>query len=269
MQPNNPAENKKPVSADLYNGDYYKKLNHGFAVFKNSGDIMPELKKHLGKINFENKAVLDIGCGRGEAVIYASNAGAAKVTGIDYSKASIEISNKFLTDNKKNNGSRVEFIQMDAKELKFPNDSFDIVLMLDVVEHLHAWELKQSLQEVKRVLKPEGLLYIHTSPNKIVMTIVRTIAKFFGVTLKSDEFHVNEQSYFTLKKYTKNFTGQIILEKDCQYWYNQMESRGALLKNFALFLDLVIDNRIMHTIMSTFPLSILFSSDLWFIGKKN
>ena len=55
---------KTPVSADLYDQEYYKKYNHGYDGFEKGGELMIELKSKFKDISFENKKVLDIGCGR-------------------------------------------------------------------------------------------------------------------------------------------------------------------------------------------------------------
>lgn len=56
---------------------------------------------------------------------------------------------------------RFTIAQMDAVNLKFPNDSFDFVYSFDVFEHLPDPAL--VLRQVKRVLRPGGVLlaYIH------------------------------------------------------------------------------------------------------------
>jgi SAM-dependent methyltransferase len=53
-----------------------------------------------------------------------------------------------------------------AMELPFPDDSFDAVLMLDVLEHLHSEDIGRSMAQVWRVLRPRGRLLIAT-PNRI------------------------------------------------------------------------------------------------------
>lgn len=257
--------NKESVSADLYDASYYEKYNHGYNSFLENKQIMPELEKHLSKIDFSGKVVLDVGCGRGEFLRYSVGRGAQKAVGIDYSSAAVEITEKTLEDVKEN----VEVLQMDAKELNFEPETFDTVVLLDVVEHLHDWELKKCLNEVNRVLKKDGTVVIHTSPNKIMMSLVRILASLFGIKLKSSEFHVNEQTYFSMQTYTQNlFKGKTFLEKDIHYWGNQMDFRGDSLKKFANLVDKIIDNKLVSFILTLPPFFYLFATDIWFIGRK-
>jgi SAM-dependent methyltransferase len=104
--------------------------------------------------------------------------------------------------------------QVDAKRLPFPSYSFDRVLMFDVVEHLYPWELQQAFLEIRRVLRPDGRLIVHTAPNRWydqfaypVVRIVRILMgqgenypknpRQFGVAV-NEHVHVNEQSQFSM-----------------------------------------------------------------------
>jgi SAM-dependent methyltransferase len=53
-----------------------------------------------------------------------------------------------------------------ATELPFPDASFDAVLMLDVLEHLHSEDIERSMMQVRRVIRPRGRLLI-AMPNRI------------------------------------------------------------------------------------------------------
>ncbi len=54
----------------------------------------------------------------------------------------------------------LEFCDADANHLPFADDSFDVVVSWGSVEHIAGGYL-QALREMKRVLRPDGLLFIH------------------------------------------------------------------------------------------------------------
>jgi len=54
----------------------------------------------------------------------------------------------------------------DAARLPLPDGCADRVLWLDVVEHLRPWQVDATLREVRRILRPGGLVVIHTLPNR-------------------------------------------------------------------------------------------------------
>lgn len=55
---------------------------------------------------------------------------------------------------------RLRFLPEDGNFLPFPDDSFDVVISWAAVEHIAGGYL-QSMREMKRVLRPDGLLFIH------------------------------------------------------------------------------------------------------------
>ena len=65
----------------------------------------------------------------------------------------------------------------DSVALPFADGSFDCALMGDVIEHL-PWEVAvDALRDVRRVLRPGGVLLVHTSPNKWFATVVMPVAR--------------------------------------------------------------------------------------------
>lgn len=105
----------------------------------------------------ENKIILDIGSGYG--VYEREVCGDVKqVLGID-----IDISNirKTKFDNIPDN---LELFLASGNSLPFKNNSFHVVILIEVLEHLEMDV--QSLEEIYRVLKPDGILII-TAPNKL------------------------------------------------------------------------------------------------------
>jgi SAM-dependent methyltransferase len=54
----------------------------------------------------------------------------------------------------------LEFFKVDANHLPFEDDSFDVVISWGSVEHIAGGYL-QALREIKRVLRPDGLMFIH------------------------------------------------------------------------------------------------------------
>src|SRR3990167_5258749 len=103
----------------------------------------------------KGKSVLEIGCGDGYGSACLAEA-ARKVTGVDYEEAVIyQAQNKYR-------GANLEFARMDAANLQFADNSFDIVCSFQVIEHIPEDALPRYLSEIKRVLKDEGTFYLST-----------------------------------------------------------------------------------------------------------
>jgi len=86
-----------------------------------------------------------------------------------------------------------------ALQLPFSDHSFDLIIIQDVIEHLN--ETKSFIKEVKRVLKPKGMIYLST-PNKY--SIFNFISDpHFGLPVVSVLKRESIKKYF-LKHFRKN-----------------------------------------------------------------
>jgi ubiquinone/menaquinone biosynthesis C-methylase UbiE len=106
------------------------------------------------------KTVLDIACGEG----YGSHwlAGVAKhVVGVDLDPDTVHhAASKYLTPNLEFLCGSVEVVPLEGKHL------FDVVVSFETIEHVWSHQQINFLQEVQRLLKPEGLFLVST-PNKL------------------------------------------------------------------------------------------------------
>ena len=91
--------------------------------------------------------VLNTGCYNGDELMRTlPQHRPKKIVGID-------ISEKGIMEAKEKYGSKAEFHVMDAHELKFPDNSFDLVVGRSILHHL---DFEKGIAELKRVLKPGG-----------------------------------------------------------------------------------------------------------------
>ncbi|MHB8515778.1 MAG: class I SAM-dependent methyltransferase [Dehalococcoidia bacterium] len=158
------------VEPDVYTGAYYLTNCHGHEEFAASGGrtVGPRFAKALSLAGgLGGKRVLDVGCGRGELVLQSALRG-ADAWGIDYAAAAVEIARGALASAEGAPQGRVHVAQMDVKALDFADASFDVAFLMDVVEHLYPEELARAFDELRRILRPGGLLIAHTSPNRFV-----------------------------------------------------------------------------------------------------
>lgn len=137
-----------------------------------------------------HSAILDIGAGTGFWVRYLAKKGAGRYVGIDASK---EILVKRPDD-----PPNLEFYIMDATELNFPPDSFDVAFSSQLIEHLHPDDVEVHFASVYRVLKENGL-YAFDTPSRI--TGPHDISKHFDEVASG--FHLKEWVYGELAAYLK------------------------------------------------------------------
>ena len=105
--------------------------------------------------NIEKKAnqsqILDFGCGSGLFIEKTIKYKPKKIVGIDISEVSI---NK-AKEKAKKIGIDVDYYVDNCEKTKFENNSFDIVYGTGILHHL---EFNKCLNEIYRILKPNGSL---------------------------------------------------------------------------------------------------------------
>jgi ubiquinone/menaquinone biosynthesis C-methylase UbiE len=103
----------------------------------------------------ENHIVVDVGCGSGNLTLHSANKCKLAI-GIDPSQTAIQFCNSL-----KSNGHSA-FIPAAGDALPFPDEYADIVLLVEVIEHLNV-PIK-TISEISRILKKGGLVFV-TTPN--------------------------------------------------------------------------------------------------------
>ena len=176
-----------------------------------------------------NCRVLDAasGEGYGAAILAAS---AAHVTGIDRNETVIqEAAAKYPLEN-------LAFVAGDVTELPFQEGVFDRIISFETIEHLE--DQRKFLSELRRVLKPEGILIL-SSPNK---------TPFRARNTQENPYHINELEQTTLlellREYFPNLTvcaqdafynSVISAQGDSFYFVRDMENRVLEQKNLSAF----------------------------------
>lgn len=120
----------------------------------------------FSKYKFER--ILDIGCGDGNfSILLAKACEAKEVYGIEISEKGVELARK--------NGVKAFQLDVDEEDFPFKDNYFDAVFAGEIIEHL--FDPDHFLDEVYRVLKPEGI-FVLTTPN--LASIHNRIALLFG-----------------------------------------------------------------------------------------
>lgn len=125
----------------------------------------------------EGRDVLDIACGEGYGSAMLARH-ARSVTGVDIALDAVRHAETTYGD-----VAGLTFLVGDAAEIPLPDDSVDVVVSFETIEHHDRH--REMLSEIRRVLRPDGLLVI-SSPNRTVYT---ELAGYHN------EFHVKELDF--------------------------------------------------------------------------
>ena len=159
---------------------------------------------------------LDLCCGTGDIAFALARRG-AQTTGLDFSEKMLEVaeSKKQKTENRKQEKipqsaiRNPQFMQGDAQQIPFPDNSFDIVTVGYGLRNLAGWE--RGLDEMFRVARPGARLIVldfGKPPNALWRKIYFTHLKI-SVPLIGWLFCGNAQAYAYILESLKHYPAQL------------------------------------------------------------
>lgn len=133
---------------DTWKNLYVSEYARGFYVL----DV---LKRYVPDFRVSGSRVLDIGCGDAGVLIAFAERGAS-ASGLELDEKSLRRARLRAEEH----GVSVQLSKGVAEALPYPDGSFDLVILDNVLEHVT--DRSRTLAEIRRVLAPDGLLYMVT-----------------------------------------------------------------------------------------------------------
>lgn len=177
----------------LEKGDYHKQIDKNWSFYPVYMEKIRLIEKFLDA-NGHNKKILDLGCGEGVLVDKYKRRN-YDIIGVDYNYESENVLKRSVVDT------------------RFPNNNFDIILNLDVLEHISFAQQEEAFDEISRILKPGGMLVL-TLPNMAHLAS-RFFFFFFGRPIRTSEIkrHQGERAIAEYIKLIKEKKFSIIKRK--------------------------------------------------------
>lgn len=231
------------AASKKYLGEYEKKTSEGYSFRVRREKILaiiPEAK--------ENKKALDIGCGPG---IMAE--GLLKK---NYNVACVDAAPNMinLVKEKFSSNPKIKAEIGDVNKLNFPDNSFDLVIAMGLLEYLE--NQPQAISEIKRITKTGGQVILtfpnKTSPCRIFNRSAAFIAKPFSKILRkilNKPSQTLAHKEYTLKQTTK-FLEKNGLKVSKVIYYNFKLIPYPLDKWFPKFT--ILQSRIFEKLDNTF-----------------
>jgi SAM-dependent methyltransferase len=139
-----------PITTTTTTGDYTSVTElPGHGATREQLDMLRTRYDLAGRLG-EGKDVLEVACGSGPGLGLIAKR-ARKVVGGDFDPEIVRIARSHY-------GDRLEIRQLDAQDMPFEDNSFDVVILLEAVYYLP--EPEKFVSEARRVLRRGGTLYI-------------------------------------------------------------------------------------------------------------
>ena len=141
------------VKTKLYETKYYPISEHlNYISFPPALERKAFIGKHLNRFE-ENSEFCDLGFGPGVLTAFILQQNTSwQVDGVDISHYCLHHAQRLLR--KKGVLGRSQLLVGDVRTLSYPDDTFDVVIAIEVLEHIPDPEV--GLSEAMRVLKPGG-----------------------------------------------------------------------------------------------------------------
>lgn len=161
-------------------------------------DWRKKLWDKVEKISERNDKLLEAGVGTGKNIPYYPEG--LNYTGIDFSPKMLARAKEKAADSPR----KIEFKEMDIQQLGFPDDHFDFIVTSCVFCSVP--DPVKGLQELKRVLKPNGKVYMleHLRSRKFLLGPLMDLTNFipkniWGASINRKTLENIEAAGFTVE----------------------------------------------------------------------
>lgn len=110
------------------------------------------------------KTILDLGCGSGRHLLHLTK-NDFRVSGLDYSPAGLSLCKQWLEEE----GLNAPLVLADMRSrLPFKGSAFDGLLSTQVIHHATLDSVRRTIDEIWRVVKPGGLIFVSVPAHRHV-----------------------------------------------------------------------------------------------------
>jgi cyclopropane fatty-acyl-phospholipid synthase-like methyltransferase len=124
--------------------------------------MAPAIVQFIKKKGLLKGDVLDYGCGAGHLLEQMIKLTGVNFYGLDFSADSIDETRERVG----NNSQLKELLLIDKLPTHFKDEQFDSITLIETIEHLQDEALHETMQELFRILKRNGKLFITTPFNE-------------------------------------------------------------------------------------------------------
>lgn len=191
----------------------------GYAYLSYLSVVLDSIKN----IEFDN--LLDVGCGDGKFLLEANKIfDSKKLEGVDYSEKAIGFAKAFSPD--------IKFHIGDITKENFLTEKYDIITLIETLEHIPTEEIPVFLKSIKKFLKENGV-FIITVPSDNVPVNSKHYQHFNKKSLEaviSHHFKIEQTRFLNKKSFTNKIIQKILSNKI--FILNQTEISNLIYKYY-------------------------------------
>jgi len=195
----------------------------------------------LAAASYTNPRVLDLGCGTGFNAEQLQFVGLKRIIGVDVSAEALSYCRSRHLHG---------LVQADGAKLPFVDQCFEIVIALDLIEHIENDEA--ALQEIARLLRPGGTLLLFTPAYRFLWSVQDEVSHHFRrytlrelrAKLTRSGFVVRKLTYANTFLFPMVLAGRMVLRfsRDGSFSENALHpswSNGTLARIFGAEVSLL------------------------------
>ncbi|CAI3924258.1 Cyclopropane fatty-acyl-phospholipid synthase and related methyltransferases (Cfa) (PDB:5Z9O) [Commensalibacter communis] len=152
------------LSGALYSLFLDEDRQYSCAYFLTGNETLEEAqlakKRHIAsKLNLDRPGlnILDIGCGWGGMALFLAKEFDANVTGITLSQEQLQVAKKRAKEE-----GLEDKVRFELRDYRLVNKQYDRIVSVGMFEHVGVNFYDQFFQDIKRILKPDGVMLLHS-----------------------------------------------------------------------------------------------------------
>lgn len=197
-------------------------------IARENREKMRTAAANLLKFARPDARVIDIGTGNGEFLRVLHESGFMHVSGHEIPGADLSAVREIA-----------EAIYEDFDYSSIPDESVDVVTMLDVVEHVR--DPKYLLSQCRRILKPGGYVYFHTPVVTRTDRVMHRLAKLPATRWIGQMWQRGRTSVFHLQNYTRVALSKLV--EDTGFDLVEIDVRNELSWPVSLYVRIYLTNK--------------------------
>ncbi|MDQ7797853.1 MAG: class I SAM-dependent methyltransferase [Candidatus Edwardsbacteria bacterium] len=262
---------KEYFEQNKYDENYFKQMapgNYDYFYKSRGTELLACRLDDLCKVKIlPGMKALDIGCGRGELVMYLANKGVYAV-GLDYAYEAIRKAKECLEFYNQDVKNRFMIVQACAESMPFGTMLFDRIMSWANVEHLYQWQWLECLKQSYSILKEDGVIVIGTHPNEWLQKYAYMATRNIRQVLQRKKLKsVKERQAEEYEAGHVNIKNPISLKKDLRsvgFYTNVYVVRRSNITNLSII------NRTIIFVLESVPFAKwIFRDNIIVVGAKN